>query len=212
MQMWRDEVRRVVACPYPAELTSKPVRRPRVPRPVPRFLSHPTVIAAIIGLVGTLLTVIVSVISTNRGEPAKVVQADGPQLKIVTQSDEPVPQADRSVVKTVPPKSNDLSRVKQADKPKVKSDPKTLTLDDILDALGRQHQRATFGAVAGVLGSDPQSLFKGYVRSPKTAWVVNKQTGLPTGTKESEYPPGLLQNERVIDSPQDLRAWLQEHQ
>ena len=41
MQMWRDEVRRVVACPYPAELTSKPFRRPRVPRPVPRWLSHP---------------------------------------------------------------------------------------------------------------------------------------------------------------------------
>ena len=81
----------------------------------------------------------------------------------------------------------------------------------ILEVLERHHQRATFGAVAGILGRETQSLFNGYVRSSKTAWVVNKKTGLPTGAKESNYPPGLLQNERVIDSTEDLQVWLQEH-
>src|SRR5262245_24029011 len=89
--------------------------------------------------------------------------------------------------------------------------PQVLTLDKILDVLERHHQRATFGAVAGVLGREPRFLFNGYERTPKTEWVVNKTTGLPTGMKKSDYPDELLQNKRVIDAPDELRVWLQEH-
>jgi len=77
--------------------------------------------------------------------------------------------------------------------------------------LERHHQRATFGAVGGILERDPSSLFKGYVRTPRTAWVVNKGTGLPTGTKEADYPPGLLEKKHVIDTVEDLRKWLLDH-
>ena len=115
LQMWRDEVRRVVAFSYPEDLDSEPTPRRREPRVEPRWLHHPTVIAAIIGLVGTLLTVIVSVIFANRGEPAQVRQTDGQLVKKVTQSDEPLPQSDRHVANTVPQRSDNPSQVHQAD-------------------------------------------------------------------------------------------------
>jgi len=151
------------------------------------------VIAAIIGLAGTLLTVLITVwIYTRGGEPS------------------PPRQADRLVVQIVPP-SAEPSPPRQADLPEKKKDLRILTLDEILDVLERHHQRATFGAVAGTLGRDPRSLFNGYVRSPKTAWVVNKTTRLPTGTKEGDYPPGLLEKEQVIDAPEELRVWLREN-
>ena len=91
------------------------------------------------------------------------------------------------------------SQPRQAEPAEENIAPPALTLDNILNALERNHQRATFGAVGGILNRDPRSLFNGYVRTPRTAWVVNRFTGLPTGTKESEYPPGLLEKEKVID-------------
>src|SRR4051794_13058699 len=57
-------------------------------------------------------------------------------------------------------------------------------LDDILERLERHHQRATFGAVAGLLGREPLTLFDGYPRTPRTSWVVSKSTGLPTGQQQ----------------------------
>lgn len=193
LQMWRQEVRRVVAFSYPEELTSAAFSRPREPRVAPHWLHEPTVIAAIIGLAGTLLAVIIPVwISSRRGEPSQPRQADRLVAEIVPQSDKP-------------------SQPHQADRPAEKNAPQILTLGEILDVLERHHQRATFGAVAGTLGREPRSLFNGYVRTQKTAWVVSKTTGLPTGTKEGDYPPGLLENERAIDTPDELRVWLRAH-
>jgi len=156
--MWREEVRRAVVFSYPNKLTSTVFSRPRGPRVVPRWIHEPTVIAAIIGLAGTLLTVLITVWIATRGEPSPPRQADRLVVEIVPQSAKPSPP-------------------RQADPPEEKKDPRTLTLDDILDVLERHHQRATFGAVAGTLERDPRSLFNLYVRTPKTAWVVSKTTG-----------------------------------
>ena len=187
LEMWREEVERVVAFPFPEELTPLETSQPAGPRKLPGWLHEPTVIAAIIGLLGTVLTVIVSVwVSSRRDERPQQRQLDHPVANIVPKSDEPP---------------------RPLDAPEVKVEPQKLTLDEILDVLERHHQRATFGAVADLLGRDRRSLFNGYVRTPRTAWVVSKSTGLPTGTKD--YPPGLRQNERVIDTAEDLRVWLQ---
>lgn len=178
-RMWREEVGRVLAFSYPEQLTSAPPPLPVQSQPVPRWLREPTVIAAIIGLAGTLLAVIIPVlISARRGEPSQP------------------PQADRLIV-TIVPKADEPSLRRQSSLPEEEAAARKLSLDDILDILGRHHQRATFGAVAGVLGREPRSLFNGYTRTPKTAWVVNRATGLPTGTNKSDYPDGLLRNERV---------------
>jgi hypothetical protein len=193
LRMWQGEVRRVVAFSYPEKPTCGPPPLPVQPQPVSRWLREPTVIAALIGLAGTLLAAIIPVwISTRRGEPSQPPPAARPVVTIVPQGDEP-------------------SQRPQANPIEEKNVPKLLTLDEILDILGRHHQRATFGAVAGILRRDPQSLFRGYTRTPKTAWIVSKTTGLPTGTKESDYPEGLRQNARVIETSDDLLSWLREH-
>ncbi len=199
LQMWRDEVRRIKAASYPEVLisetpTSKPAARLTKPPAVPRWLREPTVIAAVIGLAGTLLAVIIPVwISSRHAEPLVPIQPARVVVEIAPQNSKPVQ----------PP---------QADPPAKKTAPEAITLDEVLDVLERHHQRATFGAVGGILERDPRSLFNGYVRSPKTSWVVSKSTGLPTGTKDLDYPPGLLENKRVIDAPNELRVWLREHQ
>jgi hypothetical protein len=188
----RLEVRRVAGFAYPEQLTSVQVPRPSEPRVVPRWLREPAVIGAIIGLAGTILTVIVTVwMSARRDAPLQASQPTFSAAKEAPQHDElPIPA--------------------QAGRPEEKKAPRPLTLAAILDVLERHHQRATFGAVAETLGRDPRSLFQGHSRSPRTAWVVNKATGLPTGTKE-DYPPGLLQTQQVIDSPEALREWLRDH-
>jgi len=61
LEMWQEEVRRAVASSYPEELTSVAFSRSREPRAAPRWLHEPAVIAAIIGLAGTLLAVIIPV-------------------------------------------------------------------------------------------------------------------------------------------------------
>src|SRR5271157_980864 len=81
-----------------------------------------------------------------------------------------------------------------------------LTLDRILDVLQHHRQRATFGAVAGALGREPLNLFDGYPRTPRTAWVVSKGTGQPTGQKQSELPPDLLTNAHVITTSLDSQG------
>jgi len=134
-----------------------------------RWFLEPVVLAAMIGLAGTLITAIVTVVIYARG--------GNPQ-----QPRQPARQA-----------------------------PRMLTLDHLLDVLERHQQRATYGAVADTLGREPISLFDGYPRNSKTSWVVSKSTKLPTGTKEADSPPKLLQNEHVIDSAAELRSWLKQH-
>jgi hypothetical protein len=193
LRKWREEVKRVVAFSYPEELTPLETYRPSGPGKVPSWLHEPTVIAAIIGLIGTVLTVAVSMWgSARRDESPQRLQPDRPVAEIIQKSEQP-------------------SRPRQPDALEEKRTPQELTLDEILDVLERHRQRATFGAVAGILGREPRSLFNGYVRTPRTAWVVSKTTGLPTGTKESDYPAGLLQNKQVINTSDELRAWLREH-
>ena len=84
------------------------------------------------------------------------------------------------------------------------------SLDRILDLLQQHHQRATYGAVAGLLGKTPRALMQGRPRDWRHSWVVNKDTGLP-----SEYPSGKIHpaiNERsdILESDAALEAWLEE--
>ena len=49
------------------------------------------------------------------------------------------------------------------------------TLDQILDALDRKQQRATYGAVAAVLGKAPRTLMKGRERDQRRAFETGTQ-------------------------------------
>ncbi|CAN5915763.1 hypothetical protein BH11GEM1_BH11GEM1_01020 [soil metagenome] len=83
------------------------------------------------------------------------------------------------------------------------------TLDHILDALHRAHQRATYGAVASTLGKAPRTLMKNRERDQRHSWVVSAKNGLPTGYEQDQLHPDLLLNDRVIESRGDMAAWLQ---
>jgi len=138
---------------------------------------------ALIGAVATLAAAVITTTVTWRQQPA------------------PTP-------KPVPPAPAPDGGQQQPPAPPVK--PPQLTLDRILDILQNHCQRATYGAVAGALGCEPQSLFKGYPRTSRTAWVVNKDTGLPTGQKQPELPPCFLKNAHVITTKEELLRWIEE--
>jgi hypothetical protein len=82
------------------------------------------------------------------------------------------------------------------------------SLSNILDLLQTHHQRATYGAVAALLGRSPQTVMQGCPRNWLHSWVVNQDTGRP-----SEYPKGMIhpaleENVEILSSEQELATWL----
>ena len=84
-----------------------------------------------------------------------------------------------------------------------------MTLDEIVDLLDQHGQRATYGAVARLLGQSPRSLLKGRDRGRRFSWIVNRDTGLPTGYADDQIDPRLRDSGPVIDSDDQLRQWLE---
>jgi hypothetical protein len=83
-----------------------------------------------------------------------------------------------------------------------------MTLDDVVDILSRYHQRATYGAVGGVVDRPPAYLMSGLLRNRRYSWVVNANTHLPTGYSEEQMHPALRESEEVINSSSELDEWL----
>lgn len=82
------------------------------------------------------------------------------------------------------------------------------SVDTIVQLLHHHHQRATYGAVAGLAGKIPRSVMQGRKRCWRNSWVVNHDTGLPT-----EYPaplihPQLAERVAILLTASDLEAWL----
>ncbi|MEO0741312.1 MAG: hypothetical protein AAF089_06935 [Bacteroidota bacterium] len=88
------------------------------------------------------------------------------------------------------------------------SEPDALTR--ILIALEDGRTRATYGAVAGVINATARFLMNGRPRDPLHSWVVSKETGRPTRYTEDEQHAELFVHDRVIDTPEALRAYLDE--
>ena len=82
------------------------------------------------------------------------------------------------------------------------------TLDQILDALDRARQRATYGAVAAVLGMAPRTLMSGRERDRRHSWVVSRKSGQPTGYEPEQLHPELTRIAEVIETRAELETWL----
>jgi len=82
------------------------------------------------------------------------------------------------------------------------------TLDSVLDALNRHHQRATYGAVAGLLGKNPRSLLQGRERDWRHSWVVNQDTGMPSEYASPMIHPGIAEHAHILETQDELEAWL----
>ena len=83
-----------------------------------------------------------------------------------------------------------------------------MTLDEIVDQLDQQGQRATYGAVARLLGHSPRSLLKGRERGRRFSWIVNRETGLPTGYSDDQIDPRIRESGEVISDYAELDRWL----
>lgn len=82
------------------------------------------------------------------------------------------------------------------------------SLDSIVELLSRYHQRATYGAVAKLLGRSPRSLMQGRSRSAADSWIVAGSNGVPTGYEEDQMAPDLKSRATILRSPKELSAWL----
>ena len=83
------------------------------------------------------------------------------------------------------------------------------TLADILLFLNEARTRATYGAVASVLGLPSRSM--GTVlgaRRPEASWVVNSETGLPTDYEPADWHPDLFAISSVIRTGRELTLHL----
>ena len=84
------------------------------------------------------------------------------------------------------------------------------TVDDILEALNKHQVRATYSAVAALLGVHQRrvSQLLGN-RRPYASWVVAKSTGMPTGYLKANLHKELQSKPTTIEEPDRLIALLE---
>jgi len=76
-----------------------------------------------------------------------------------------------------------------------------VVLEEILQFLNDEQIRATYRAVAEVLGVAPRSLGARLgLRRPEASWIVSAENSLPTGYSPDEWHPALLSRPDVITS------------
>jgi hypothetical protein len=94
-----------------------------------------------------------------------------------------------------------------------------LSLDGIIDRLDARKQRATYGAVAELVGVLPRGLMSGRPNSLRDSWVVagktrpNSRRGWPTGYTKKQIHPDCYRQIRdgvrnIIDTGEALKEWI----
>lgn len=84
-------------------------------------------------------------------------------------------------------------------------------VDEILHCLNAGRLRATYGAIGCVIGVLPQGVGR-YLgaRRPGASWVVNDDTGQPTGYASDEKHPDLCRTAHIIRTGDALGALLRQ--
>ena len=85
------------------------------------------------------------------------------------------------------------------------------SLKQTLELLNKHHQRATYGAVAELVGRTPQTVLQGCPRNWLHSWVVNQQTGEPSGFPSGKIHPALTERAEILRTGEALAAWLDSH-
>jgi hypothetical protein len=84
------------------------------------------------------------------------------------------------------------------------------TLDEIITFLNNSRVRATYGAVAEILGVVPRSMGARLgSHHVEASWIVSAATGLPTGYSPTEIHPELRTSSPLIRTGDDLRERMQ---
>ena len=83
------------------------------------------------------------------------------------------------------------------------------SIDSIVDQLDHFRQRATYGAVAGVLKLSPRNLMSGRSRNQRDSWIVSRNDGMPTGYEPDQMHPEIKSREQILTSAEELGNWLE---
>jgi hypothetical protein len=87
-----------------------------------------------------------------------------------------------------------------------------ITLKQILNYLNDERIRATYGAVANVLGIVPQSVGQRLGdKTKRTSWVVNLESGLPSGYEHDQIDESLEANPTVVRDGRELATRIRRH-
>lgn len=81
----------------------------------------------------------------------------------------------------------------------------------VVATLERYSQRATYGAVGGIVGLPARSVMQGEAKNHRNSWVVSIRKGEPSGYSEKDWAPLLKANSEIIQSRIRLATWLKEH-
>ena len=82
-------------------------------------------------------------------------------------------------------------------------------LGEILRFLSDAKTRATYGAVADIVGGIPQSIGGRLgARRVEASWVVNASSGMPTGYRQAQLHPDLISRTEIITSGSELQRRL----
>jgi hypothetical protein len=81
-------------------------------------------------------------------------------------------------------------------------------LTEIVTALSKHHQRATYKAVAGLVGLPARSVMSGKPKTIDNSWIVEKRSGMPSGYLPTQTHHELKSTSTVISTPEDLATWL----
>ncbi len=92
-----------------------------------------------------------------------------------------------------------------------KDRPVEYAVQNIIDCLNARKVKATYGAVAGILGCIPQDVGRCLgERRREASWIVNKETGKPTGYDCSQIHKDVCDAKMIADS-EELKKLLDEH-
>jgi len=79
----------------------------------------------------------------------------------------------------------------------------------VSQVLNRRKIRATYGAVAAVVGCIPRNVMRGLPISQENSWVVCSKTGLPTGYGPQDLHPDLIRLPTIVRDPRRLSQILE---
>jgi hypothetical protein len=80
-----------------------------------------------------------------------------------------------------------------------------VNLDDVIALLNQEHLRASYGAVAGIIGGSARSLMTGRPHSLADSWVVAARTNRKTGARRG-WPTGYRDDEIDQDCFNQIQA------
>jgi alkylated DNA nucleotide flippase Atl1 len=84
-------------------------------------------------------------------------------------------------------------------------------LAQLVAALAKNTQKATYTAVAGLVGLPARTVMNALLKDPQGEWVVAKQSHQPTGYSTNQLRPQLKSNSSVIASTAVLASWWEKH-